>query len=52
MDEILKEVRGLRASELRTKLTSLGVDYNKEDATTKEDLRKLLVKTLVSTSEV
>ena len=48
MSGVLKEVRGLRASELRTKLTNLGIDYNKENATTKDDLRRLLVKTLVN----
>lgn len=47
MSDIVNEIRRLRASELRNRLTELGVDYNAENATSKEELRKLLVKSMV-----
>jgi hypothetical protein len=48
MSDIYKEIRQLRASVIRQKLIELGVDYNAEGASTKEELRKLLVKAMVS----
>lgn len=43
----MNEIRRLRASELRIRLTELGVDYNSQGANSKEELRKLLVKAMV-----
>jgi hypothetical protein len=48
MSDIYKEIRHLRASLIRQKLTELGIDYNAEGASSKEELRKLLVKAMVS----
>ena len=50
-DSIYKDIRHLRASELRNRLAELGVDYNAEGATTKEELRRLLVKNLVNKAQ-
>lgn len=37
----------MRASDMRTRLQQLGVDYNAKGATTKAELRQLLTKALV-----
>lgn len=47
-DSIYKEIRNLKTTELRERLINLGVDYLKEGASTKEDLRKLLIKNMTN----